>query len=645
MIQRDGRARRRVRRWIAWAALGGALSAPALAQAQSAVRVEPPFWWTGFRDGGLQLMLSGEGVGELTPKLRYPGVSVRRVRRADSPNYLFVYLDLAASTRPGRFDIALSGNGREFAVPYRLLEKSPSPSHAKGFSSADAIYLITPDRFANGDLDNDSRADLGDVLDRSQPGARHGGDLRGIARRLDYIADMGFTAIWLNPVLENRMPDHSYHGYATTDFYRVDPRYGSNEDFRELARAAKRRGIGVIMDVIVNHAGDRHPWLDDMPTTDWINFAGRYVQTNHEHITVQDPYAADSDRRGFADGWFVASMPDLNQRNPLLGDYLIQNALWWIEYLGLAGIRMDTYPYPDKNFMSRWNRRVFLEYPDFNVVGEEWSGNPAIVSYWQRGKKNRDGYVSGLPSLMDFPLHSALVSALRGEAPPDQDRWLPLYRGLANDFQYPDPSRLVVFADNHDMSRVFTQLNGDYALLKMALTYLATTRGTPQFYYGTEVLMGNPDSADHGVIRSDFPGGWRADVRNAFTGVGMPRQALRAQAFVRRLLRWRKKQPVIHRGQLTHYLPKKNVYVYFRYDDTDQVMVAMNRNARRVALGTRRFRERLGGYTHATDPFLAQRYALDQPLPMPPRSALVLQMRRAVPLGEPPARAQRLRDD
>ena len=640
---------RRPRRWAAWACLCAVAVAPAFVQAaparEAALRVEPPFWWVGFRDSELQLMISGEGVAALRPTVRYPGVSVSRTRHGDSPNYLFVYLRVAPSTRPGGFDITLSGKGRSLSLNYRLDRKNPSPAHAKGFSSVDAVYLITPDRFANGDPGNDHNALMGDKLDRSEPGARHGGDLRGITQRLNYIAGMGFSAVWLNPVLENRQPDHSYHGYAITDFYRVDPRYGSNEDYRQLARTAKRRGIGLIMDMIVNHVGDRHPWLKDMPTTDWVNFGGRYVQTNHEHITVQDPYAAKRDRRGFSDGWFVESMPDLNQRNPLLSDYLIQNALWWIEYLGLAGIRMDTYPYPDKNFMSRWNRRVSMEYPDFTMVGEEWTGNPAIVSYWQRDKNNQDGYASGAPSMMDFPLQEALISSLR-DAPesPSEDRWLRLYRRLANDFQYPDPYRLVVFPDNHDMSRVFTQLGEDTALFRMGLTYLATIRGIPQLYYGTEILMGNPDSEDHGVIRSDFPGGWRSDQVNAFTGAGLSETSRRAQAFVRGLLRWRRGQPLIHHGRLMHFLPQKNVYVYFRYAENDQVMVALNHNAKRVGLGLRRFQERLNGYSSATDPFRSKRYALNKPLALPARSALVLEMRRDKPLKSEAARPQGLRE-
>ena len=641
---------RRSRRWAAWACLCAVavapVVAPVVAQAaparNAALRVEPPFWWIGFRDSELQLMISGQGVAALRPTLSYPGVSVSRTRRGDSPNYLFVYLRVDPSTRPGGFDIDLSGKGRSLRLNYRLERKNPDPAHAKGFSSADAIYLITPDRFANGDPGNDAITGMGDAPDRAGPDSRHGGDIPGISARLDYIDGMGFTAVWLNPVLETRMPARSYYGYATTDFYRVDPRLGSKLGLRELAGAARRRGIGLIMDVIVNHIGKQHPWVADPPNAEWINFGDRYVPTSHEPMAVQDPHASARDRRGLSDGWFAESMPDLNQRRPLLADYLIQNALWWIEYLGLAGMRVDAYPYPDKNFMKRWNRRVRMEYPRFTAVGGAWTGNPATVSYWQRGKRNIDGYEGELPSLMDFPLREALVSALAGNGPAGEDRWLGLYRALANDFQYPDPAALVVFADNARTRRVFPRLGADPAALRMALTYLLTVRGAPQIYYGTEILMSGDDGL--GAVRSDFPGGWPGDRRNAFTGQGLSTDQRATQLFLRDFLRWRKSKTVLHHGQLMHFLPRKNVYTYFRYDDNNQVMVAMNHNARPVSLGTRRFQERLDGYAQASDPFSAKRYALNKPLTLPARSALVLEMRRKRAVSEPAVRTRGLRD-
>jgi hypothetical protein len=417
-------------------------------------RVEPPNWWTGFQETSLQLMVYGREISMYQPSVDYPGVTIERVEKVNSPNYLFVYLDIAPETRPGRFDIAFSGKGLTLTHPYELRARNPDPAYTRGFDSSDAIYLITPDRFANGDPGNDNVEGLGDPADRGNPGGRHGGDIQGIIDNLDYIKGMGFTAVWLNPLLENAMPSYSYHGYATTDFYRVDPRYGSNESYRELVATARNKGIGVIMDMIVNHIGSEHWWMDDLPTDDWLNFQGDPEITSHEHITEQDPYASEFDTRLYSDGWFVDTMPDLNQRNPLLADYLTQNALWWIEYLGIAGIRMDTYPYPDKHYMSEWTKRLLLEYPGFNMVGEEWVDNPAAVAYWQRGQENRDGYVSYLPSLMDFPLQNALRWGLVTAEKSKMEDLRPggliyLFRTLANDFVYPDPAALVIFPDNH----------------------------------------------------------------------------------------------------------------------------------------------------------------------------------------------------
>ena len=511
--------------------------------------------------------------------------------------------------------------------------KNPDPEFTRAFSSADTIYLITPDRFANGDPDNDNIEGMGDAVDRSDPDGRHGGDIKGIADNLDYISKLGFTAIWLNPLLENRMPSYSYHGYASTDFYRVDARFGSNEEYRDLVRQARSRGIGVIMDMIVNHAGSEHWWMDDLPTGDWLNFQDNIQITSHEHISEQDMYASEYDKQMYSDGWFVETMPDLNQRNPLLADYLTQNALWWIEYLGLAGIRMDTYPYPDKYYMTEWTRRLMVEYPHFNMVGEEWTDNPAGVAYWQAGNRNKDGYVSYLPSLMDFPLQNALRWGLATDEDSKMEDLRPggllyLYRALANDFIYPDPSALVIFPDNHDMSRIYTQLEEDYDLYRMALAYVLTMRGAPQIYYGTEILMANPGTEGHGVIRSDFPGGWEGDRKNAFTGEGLSDKELAAQNFVQTLLTWRRDKEVIHSGRLTHFVPEDGTYVYFRHDDSDSVMVVLNKNTEEVQLDLLRFDERLEGYQKASDVITGESMQLGGALTLPARSVRVLELHR-----------------
>jgi glycosidase len=596
-------------------------------------RLEPPFWWTGFRETRLQLLVYGQDISRYAPAVEHPGVSIVRTERVQNPDYLFLYLDISAEARPGEFNIRFSGKGRTFTHNYLLKEKNPNPEHTKAFSTADAIYLITPDRFANGDPSNDNIEGMGDEVDRSNPGGRHGGDIQGIADHLDYISDMGFTAIWLNPLLENRMPSYSYHGYSTTDFYQVDPRYGSNEQYRELIATARSKGIGVIMDMIVNHIGSGHWWMDDLPTDDWLNHQGAPVMTSHEHITEQDPYASSWDYQRYSDGWFVDSMPDLNQRNPLLADYLTQNALWWIEYLGLSGIRMDTYPYPDKHYMSEWTRRVITEYPHFNVVGEEWTSNQPAVAYWQRGNQNRDGYVSYLPSLMDFPLQEAMRAALVSDEDAKMSDGSPagllrVYHALANDFVYADPSALVVFPDNHDISRIFTQLNEDYGLFKMAIAYMLIVRGTPQIYYGTEILKSNPGTEDHGVIRSDFPGGWDGDPINAFTGAGLGKQQLNAQQFLRTLLRWRRNQPVIHSGQLMHFRPGNGIYVLFRYDDRNSVMLVLNKNEHDVTLETARYLERLKGFDRTRNVITGELQSLGDTLHVPARSPLILELHK-----------------
>ena len=589
-------------------------------------RVEPPFWWQGFKQRELQLLVYGKDVAELTPSLDYPGIDVARVERGDSPNYLFVYLDIRASAKPGTFDIVFANEDRSVAHAYELRQKNAAPGHVTGLDGGDVIYMITPDRFANGDPSNDSLDDYADKLDREDDYGRHGGDLAGIRQRLDYLGDMGFTAVWLNPVLENAMPESSYHGYAMTDLYKVDPRYGSNDDYRELAAEMRAKNIDLIMDMVANHIGSGHWWMQDLPTTDWLNLPKARGRTSHARTTNQDPYASEYDKRAHADGWFADAMPDLNQRNPLLADYLIQNTLWWVEYLGLSGIRMDTHPYPDKDYMAEWSRRVMEEYPDLTLTGEEWTGIPAIVSFWQRGKKNHDDYVSYMPSMLDFPLQIALKKSLTEEVPWWDSPWTSAYEMLGNDFLYPDPANLVIFPDNHDMSRIYTQVNEDYDLYRMAIVYYLTMRGIPTLYYGTEVLMSHPGTDSHGAIREEFPGGWEDSDKNAFTGAGLSDIEQEAQRFVQQLLTWRKSKPVIHSGKLMQFTPIKDVYAYFRYDNNDTVMVVFNRGEEAGSITTARFAERLGDANSAVDVITGQSFDLDETLDVPARSVLLLEI-------------------
>ncbi|MDP3912917.1 MAG: glycoside hydrolase family 13 protein [Bacteroidota bacterium] len=554
-------------------------------------RVEPTFWWVGMKNPTVQLMVHGQEIAATEITLNYPGVKIKTISRQENPNYVFIDLTISPEAKAGSFPIQFRKSKKEVvSYNYELKNREPNSASRKGFDGSDVIYLITPDRFVNGNPANDAVAGMKELPNRTHMNGRHGGDIQGIKNSLDYLSKLGFTSVWLNPVLENNMTQVSYHGYSTTDFYKVDSRYGTNEEYRELGKAVHQKGMKLMMDMIFNHIGSEHWWMDDMPSADWLNYYPEYKITSHRRTVNQDPYASESDKRLMADGWFVPSMPDLNQRNPFVSNYLIQNSIWWTEYLGLDGIRMDTYPYPDKLAMADWTKRIMDEYPDFYIVGEEWTTNPAVVSYWQKGKINQDGYVSYLPGLMDFPLNNAVVQGLK-----NPETWggglLTIYESLANDFLYADPDKLVIFPDNHDMSRIYTQLGENYDLLKMSIAYYATTRGIPQIFYGTEILMSNPGTEEHGVIRSDFPGGWAGDQVNAFTGAGLTTQQRQAQDFFSKILNWRKTSEVIHSGKLKHFAPEDGVYVYFRYNQFGKVMVVLNKNTSEKSLDTSRFSE------------------------------------------------------
>lgn len=587
--------------------------------------LEPSFWWVGMQERELQLLVHGEGIGDCEPSFYYQGVSLKRVERVENKNYLFVYLDIAPETEAGSFELLFKKGKKKLAsYNYELKVRKAGSAARKGFDASDLIYLITPDRFANGNPANDEVKGMKEGLDRSNIGGRHGGDLAGIIQNLDYFERMAYTVLWLNPVLENNMETYSYHGYSTTDYYQVDPRYGSNEEYLELTQEAAKRGMKIIMDMIPNHCGSEHWWMKDMPSKDWINNGGEFVQCSHAHHTVQDPYASTADQEAFVSGWFVPTMPDLNQKNPHVAKYLIQNSVWWIEYADLGGIRIDTYPYADKEFLREWSCQIMREYPHMNLVGEEWNIHPPIVAYWQHQGTQHDGYTSCLPSMMDFPIQDALVKSLNGE----QDAWVKLYETLSLDFVYGDAYNLVVIPDNHDMSRIFAQVKEDYTLYKLAMTFVMTTRGIPQVYYGTEVLMSNGNNGDHGVIRSDFPGGWAGDAVNAFTGEGMSKQALEAQKFMKTLALWRKEASVLHRGKMMHFKPADGIYTYFRYDEQGEcVMVILNKNKEGSFLDCTRFEERIQGFTGGVDVSTGVYYTLGVAMEVPAGAALVLELK------------------
>lgn len=557
-------------------------------------RVEPPNWWIGFKNEKLQLLIKHPNIGASSLKVDYTGVSIEKLHKAKSPNYLFVDLIITNKAKSGKFDLIFTlENGEEKTYTYELKSREKDAEAYVGFNSSDVIYLITPDRYANGNSENDVFENLNEKkINRKDDYARHGGDITGITNHLDYIADMGFTAIWSSPLLMNDMKQGSYHGYAMTDYYKVDPRFGTLEEYRKLADEGRKRGIKLIMDQVANHCGLYHWWMEDLPFGDWLNYQKNYEDnindwnwkktkfSNHRRTANQDQYASEIDKEGLTDGWFVEAMPDLNQRNPFMATYIIQNSIWWIETLGLGGIRQDTYPYPDKEFMSKWAGAIMKEYPNFNIVGEEWSYNPLLIAYWQDGKVNKDGYDSNLRSSMDFAMQSLVVQALNEEESWDKGL-VKIYEGLANDFAYYNPMDIMVFPDNHDMSRIFTQLKGDITKTKMALSYYLMMPRTPQIYYGTEILMDDfKKPGDHGLIRTDFPGGWNGDSVNAFTGKGLTSDQKDMQAFLKKLLNYRKSSKAMHEGKTIHFAPRGGLYVLFRMYEDEVVAIFLNKSDR-----------------------------------------------------------------
>ncbi len=609
---------------IALVLLGCLLSSMVQAADYRIAHIEPANWWVGMKDPQLQIMVHGERIADLTPSLQYPGVKLLGVERTNSRNYLFLNLRIGRDARPGAFDIRFKhGATTALSTRYRLDARRQDSARRRGFDASDAVYLITPDRFANGDPSNDTVPGMLDRTDRSVPVARHGGDLAGMTARLDYIKQLGFTMIWPTPLLENKQPEYSYHGYALTDYYRIDPRFGSNEDFRHFVAEANKRGIGVIQDIVLNHIGTGHWWMQDLPAADWLNHQQGFVPTNNQHSTVQDIHAAPEERQRFLDGWFVETMPDMNQRNPLVARYLIQNSLWWIEYANLSGIREDTFSYADPAFLSAWTKAVLDEYPKLNIVGEEMDEKPHKVAYWQKGANNRDGYDSGLPSLMDFPLRDLMPQVLTAKENYDAG-FIKLYETIAADYLYANPMNLMVFPDNHDRPRIFSVLGNNLDLLKTSLLHTATVRGIPQLYYGTEVLIGSPVERDDGRLRADFPGGWDGDRVNGFSGVGLSAAQQEAQAYVRKLFNWRKTNSAITSGKLMHFLPQDGRYVYFRYDGKHTVMVVLNKNPTAAPLDMERFKSMIKGASAGRNVITDETVSLQAPLQLKPMTSVAI---------------------
>ncbi len=566
--------------------------------------MEPPFWWTNMPVQELQIQLYGENLGEYRATLDYPGVEITQQLAVDSKNYLFLYLNVSENATPGTMEIELQKGRRDrINVEFELMPRSSTEGKHMGFDASDLIYLMMPDRFANGNPDNDSIEGMLESADVTNPERRQGGDLQGVMDHLDYIKEQGMTAIWLMPIFENDMtPEYGgYHGYAATDMYRVDRRLGTNQEYKNLVDAAHAEGMKVIMDMIHNHIGDQHWWMQDLPTSDWVHSWEEYGQTSYRGPVASDPYASEFDSNQLEKGWFVKEMPDLNQNNTILADYLIQNTIWWIEFSGIDGIRMDTYVFPDKDYMARWANEVLTAYPNFNIVGEAWLNYPAPEAFWQYDLGNKeDGYQSHLPSVTDFPLAQTIDRALNENFGWDNGL-SQIWNLLGNDFLYDDPMLNVIFMDNHDMDRIFERLGKDENKFKMAYSFLLTTRGIPQIYYGNELMMGHEyRGGDDEHRRPNMPGGWPGDERSVFTEEGRTDKENEIFEFTKTLNHWRKDAIAIHEGSLVHFVPRNGIYAYFRLHDEQNVMVIMNQNQEDVTIPRDVLAEILDHFTTGT---------------------------------------------
>lgn len=586
------------------------------------ITAEPAFWWSGMKNPELQLMVYGENIASFRPSVSYPGVKLKSSVALESPNYLLVYLDVE-NAQPGTFDITFTKDKKQIKMPYELKARKKDACKIKGFDSSDVLYLIMPDRFANGDPSNDNLVmKTAYKTDRNDPSARHGGDLAGIEKHLDYIEDLGVTAIWLNPVLENDMQGGSYHGYATTNYYRVDPRFGTNEDYVRLIDKTHAKGMRVVMDMIFNHCGSDHIWMKDVPSKDWFNNLDKYVETNHVKEVYFDPYASEYDTKRMVDGWFVPSMPDLNQRNPHVATYLIQNSIWWIEYSGVDGIRQDTYPYADYKMMVDWCNAIYREYPDYNIVGEAWMNQTMGTAFWQKDSKLNERGNTMLKSVMDFRLMGLSHSAFFGDAGGMQA----LYEHLAYDYAYADIYNVLRFLDNHDTDRFLPAMPEKLDAFKQGIAFMLTIPGIPQFYYGTELLMNGTKQKGDGYIRLDVPGGWPGDAVNQFEASGRTNIQNEAWNYMQKLLKWRKGNEVIAKGKMKHFVPQNGVYVYTRNLNGKQVVVIMNGNAKESVLPLDRYDEILKGYASGKDVITGKVVSLQKELTLGAKDVLVLEL-------------------
>ncbi len=600
------------------------LCVPVMAQVD---RVEPPFWWSGMKKPQVQVMLYGKDIAQYSPELS--GVEILDVHRTENSNYLFITLN-TDGVKAGKYEILLKdGKNLKQTVPYELKERKSNSSDRESYDTSDLIYLLMPDRFANGNPNIDSHPDVVEKVNRKLDGGRHGGDIQGIIDHLDYIEELGATAIWSTPMCEDNDAKYSYHTYAQSDVYRIDPRFGTNEDYKRLASELHKRDMKLIFDYVTNHWGITHWMMKDLPTYDWIHQFPGYGQTNYRMTTQMDPNVSQYDYRYCMDGWFVKSMPDLNQKNPLVLNYLTQNAIWWIEYADLDGFRVDTYSFNDKEGIARWTKAITDEYPNFNIAGEVWMHDQAQMAYWQKDSKIGaiQGYNSNLPTVMDFTLHDAIMEVFKVENPTWNTGIIQLYENFVNDFLYPNINNILVFAENHDTPRI-NELYPNFEDYQLAMTLIATVRGIPQIYYGSEIGMkGDKDKGD-GDIRRDFPGGWQGDSNTAFTAKGRNEVQNKYFNFSKKLFNWRKNASVIHTGKTIQYVPEQEVYVYFRIMEEKTVMIILNNNKTSKELSLDRFAENLKSFQQGKEVLTDTTIKLGFKLTIGPKKSMILELEK-----------------
>lgn len=590
-------------------------------------KIEPPFWWSGMNHSKLQIMVYGDEIARYTPEVK--NAVITGITKTENPNYVFITVD-TEGLDPGTYNIDFKkGKRTVFTHAYELKKRTPGSNIRKGFDASDVIYLLMPDRFANGNPANDSHPELTEKVNRNFEGRRHGGDIQGIIDHLDHIEALGATAVWSTPLCEDNDKKYSYHTYAQSDVYRIDPRYGTNKDYQRLSEELHKRDMKLLMDYVTNHWGLEHWMIKDLPAYDWIHQFPGYAQTNYRMTTQMDPNASGRDRRYCMDGWFVQSMPDLNQQNPLVLNYLIQNAVWWIEFADLDGFRVDTYSYNDKEAIALWTKAIMDEYPHFNIVGEVWMHDQAQMAYWQKDSKIGaiQNYNSYLPSVMDFTLHDAVTVVFKEKNPTWDKGMIQVYENFVNDFLYPDVNKLLVFAENHDTARI-NELYPDLKDYKLIMTLIATVRGMPQIYYGSEIGMKGNKSKGDGDIRRDFPGGWANDENNAFTASGRTDLQNEYFDFTSKLFNWRKGAEVIHSGETTQYIPENEVYVFFRHDKDRAVMVIVNNNPAAQTIKLDRFAENLGGFSKGEEVLSGRETGLDSTLGVPAKTSYIIELKK-----------------